>query len=52
MEACLIVREYLQNSKISKSDVQSISSPNSAVTAEEFIQAVKILMAYSWEPGY
>lgn len=45
-EACVIVREYLQNSKVSG---ESISSPNSAVTTEEFIQATNILMAYAWQ---
>lgn len=45
-EACIIVREYLQNSRIYQT---VISSSNSAVTTDEFVQAVKVLMAYSWQ---
>ena len=48
-EACVIVREYLQNISAYDLELQTLKSRNSAVKVEEFLNAVKILMAYSWE---
>jgi len=42
-EACVIVREFLQT----RPRIQA--GLHSAVTTEEFLKAVKTLMAYSWE---
>ena len=47
-EACVKVREYLQNMKIdSKNRIQCVEY--SSVKSAEFIEAVKVLMAFAWE---
>jgi hypothetical protein len=48
-EACVYVREYLQNCMVPKYENKDISSVNSAVTSDEFIEAVRVLMGYAWE---
>ena len=45
-EACVIAREYLQNCKLLSS---GLNSPKSAVTTEEFVEAIRVLMASAWE---
>lgn len=45
-EACIKVREYLKYLKLDK---DNISSPICDVTNEEFIDAVKVLMAFAWQ---
>lgn len=42
LEACLIIREYIHN--IKKQD-DFISSDSNSVTAKEFIEAVRVLLA-------
>lgn len=40
-KSCILVRDFLKNATISRGEISSIS----AVTAEEFVKAVKILLA-------
>lgn len=46
-EACIIVNEYIKNCEIKKD--YSLTSPKSAVSVNDFIEAVKVILAYTWE---
>lgn len=45
-EACYIVREYLSNCK--KSEDTICTGSHSAVSNQEFLAAVEVLLAFSW----
>ncbi len=47
-EACLKVREFIQNSTIDQKG-NIIPSKASAVDSNEFMEAVRVLMAFSWQ---
>ena len=46
-EACIKVREYLQNIKQTQPEITVSSS--CSVSNQEFVDAVKVLMAYAWQ---
>ena len=45
-QACIKIREYLQNGCVTQNGIKTITS---AVTNDEFIAAVNILLAYAWQ---
>jgi len=47
-EACLKVREFIQNANLDE-DGKIIVSKHSAVNGEEFLEAVRVLMAFAWQ---
>ena len=47
-EACIKVRQFIGNAIVDE-EGRLIPSLNSAVSSEEFLEAVRVLMAFAWQ---
>lgn len=48
-EACIKVREYLKNARLDSGNDMIQGGEYNSVDSKEFVEAVKVLMANSWE---